>query len=198
VTENDPPDPDSPAGHRVLSERTALALAASGVRSSSVRLSPTVHGTGDHGFISTIVAVAREKGVSGYLGDGTNRWPAVARPRRRELFRLASSRRPGGLRAARRREEGVPLKAVAEAIGPASSTCTVASVARSTSAGSARSSASTRALQRAHPGNCSVGADPPRAARGPRAGELHARTRGLEFADGGPQTHRLLVKELDG
>src|SRR3954451_12706172 len=65
VTENDDPNPDSPAGHRTLSERLALSLASSGVRSSSVRLAPTVHGTGDHGFIAMVVGVAREKGVSG-------------------------------------------------------------------------------------------------------------------------------------
>jgi nucleoside-diphosphate-sugar epimerase len=117
VTENDPPDPDSPAGHRVLSERTALALAASGVRSSSVRLSPTVHGTGDHGFVSTIVAVAREKGVSGYLGDGTSRWPAVHVLDAAKLFRLALENAPAGSVLHGAAEEGVPLKAVAEAIG---------------------------------------------------------------------------------
>ncbi|MDA0165215.1 SDR family oxidoreductase [Solirubrobacter ginsenosidimutans] len=117
VTENDAPDPDSPAGHRVLSERTALAFAASGVRSSSVRLSPTVHGTGDHGFVSTIVAVAREKGVSGYIGDGSNTWPAVHQLDAAVLFRLALEKGVAGSVFHGVAEEGVPLRAVAEAIG---------------------------------------------------------------------------------
>jgi nucleoside-diphosphate-sugar epimerase len=117
VTEDDAPDPDSPAGHRVLSERTALAFASSGVRSSSVRLSPTVHGTGDHGFVSTIVAVAREKGVSAYVGDGSNTWPAVHVLDAAKLFRLALENGPAGSVFHGAAEEGVPLRNVAEAIG---------------------------------------------------------------------------------
>jgi nucleoside-diphosphate-sugar epimerase len=117
VTEGDSPDPDSPAGHRVLSERTALALASSGVRSSSVRLSPTVHGTGDHCFVSTIVAVAREKGVSAYVGDGSNTWPAVHQLDAATLFRLALEKGEAGSVFHGVAEEGVPLRAVAEAIG---------------------------------------------------------------------------------
>ena len=107
ATEQDMPDPDSPAGHRALSERTALALAGSGVRSSSVRLAPTVHGEGDHGFIAMLVGIAREKGVSGYIGDGANRWPAVHRLDAARLFRLALESAPAGSVLHAAAEEGV-------------------------------------------------------------------------------------------
>jgi nucleoside-diphosphate-sugar epimerase len=117
VTEKDIADPDSPAGHRTRSEQTALSLASSGVRSSSVRLSPTVHGEGDHGFVATLVGVARDKGVSGYIGDGNNRWPAVHRLDAARLFRLALESAPAGSVLHGAAEEGVPVRAIAEAIG---------------------------------------------------------------------------------
>jgi nucleoside-diphosphate-sugar epimerase len=117
ATEEDVPDPTSPAGHRTLSERTALSLAASGVRSSSVRLAPSVHGDGDTGFVATLVAIARDKGVAGYIGDGTNHWPAVHRLDAARLFRLALETAPPGSVLHGAAEQGVPLRAVAEAIG---------------------------------------------------------------------------------
>jgi nucleoside-diphosphate-sugar epimerase len=115
VTEDDAPDPAGPAGHRVLSERTALALAGSDVRSASLRLPPTVHGSGDHGFLAALVGVARETGVSGYI-DGAH-WPAVHRLDAARLFRLAVESAPAGSVLHAVAEEGVPLRAVAEAIG---------------------------------------------------------------------------------
>jgi nucleoside-diphosphate-sugar epimerase len=115
VTEDDAPDPDGPAGHRVLSERTALALAASGVRSASLRLSPTVHGDGDHGFLATLVGVARDTGVSGYVAGA--HWPAVHRLDAARAFRLALESAPAGSVLHAVAEEGVPLQAVAETIG---------------------------------------------------------------------------------
>ncbi len=117
ATETDVPDPDSPAGHRTLSERTALALASSGVRSSSVRLSPSVHGDGDHGFLATLVAVARDRSIAGYVGDGTNTWPAVHRLDAARLFRVALEAAPAGSVLHGVAEQGVPLRAIAEEIG---------------------------------------------------------------------------------
>ena len=74
------------------------------MRSSIVRLAPTNHGDGDNGFMATLVAIAREKGVSGYIGDGANRWTAVHRLDSAALFRLALEKAPPGstLHAARR------------------------------------------------------------------------------------------------
>jgi nucleoside-diphosphate-sugar epimerase len=117
ATEEDVPDPDAPAGHRTLSERMALSLASSGVRSSSVRLSPTVHGDGDHGFVASLVAVAREKRVSGFIGDGANHWPAVHRLDAARLFRLALEQAGAGSVLHGAAEEGVPVRAIAEVIG---------------------------------------------------------------------------------
>jgi nucleoside-diphosphate-sugar epimerase len=117
VTEKDVADPDSPAGQRTRSEQAALSLASSGVRSSSLRLSPTVHGEGDHGFVATLVGIARDKGVSGYIGDGSNRWPAVHRLDAARLFRLALETAPAGSVLHGVAEDGVPVRAIAEAIG---------------------------------------------------------------------------------
>jgi nucleoside-diphosphate-sugar epimerase len=117
ATEQDMPDRASPAGHRALSERTALALAGSGVRSSSVRLAPSVHGEGDHGFVARLVDIAREKSVSGHVGDGANHWPAVHRLDAARLFRLALESAPAGSVLHGSAEQGVPTRAIAEAIG---------------------------------------------------------------------------------
>ena len=94
-----------------------LSLASRGVRSAVVRLPPTNHGDGDNGFIATLVAIAREKGVSGYIGDGANRWPAVHRLDSARLFRLAVDEAPAGSTLHASAEEGVPIRDVAEAIG---------------------------------------------------------------------------------
>jgi nucleoside-diphosphate-sugar epimerase len=110
-------DAQGAASPRGLAERTTLGLAAQGVRSASVRLSPTVHGEGDHGFIATLVGIARDKGVSGYLGDGTGRWPAVHRYDAARLFRLAVEQAPAGSVLHGVAEEGVLLKDIAEVVG---------------------------------------------------------------------------------
>ncbi|MEA2383550.1 MAG: hypothetical protein QOH72_3521 [Solirubrobacteraceae bacterium] len=82
-----------------------------------MRLAPSVHGEGDHGFVATLVDIARDKGVSGYIGDGANRWPAVHRFDAADLFRLALETAPSGSVLHGAAEEGVPVRAIAEAIG---------------------------------------------------------------------------------
>ena len=116
VTEQDAPEADSTAGGRVLNEQAVLALAASGVRSASLRLSPTVHGDGDTGFLAMLVAIARQKGVAGFIGDGLNHWPAVHRLDAARLFRLAVESAPAGSVVHGAAEEGVPMRTIAEAI----------------------------------------------------------------------------------
>ena len=81
-----------------------------GVRSSIVRLAPTVHGDGDTGFVATLVDIARDKGVSGYIGDGANRWPAVHRFDAARLFRLALEKAPAGSTLHAIADEGVPVR----------------------------------------------------------------------------------------
>ncbi len=117
VTEADVPEAFAGATHRIASEATALALADHGIRSSVVRLPPSVHGEGDHGFVPFLVGIAREKGVSGYIGDGSNRWPAVHRLDAAHLFRLALESTPAGSALHGVGEEGVPTREIAEAIG---------------------------------------------------------------------------------
>jgi len=94
-----------------------LSLASRGVRSSVVRLPPTCHGDGDHGFLATVVGIARAKGVSGHIGDGSNRWPAVHRLDAAHLFRLALEKAPAGSTLHAVADEGVPIRAVADVIG---------------------------------------------------------------------------------
>ena len=94
-----------------------LALASQGVRSSVVRLAPTNHGDGDNGFMATLVGIARERGVSGYIGDGANCWPAVHRLDSARLFGLALEQAPAGSTLHAAAEEGVPIREIAEAIG---------------------------------------------------------------------------------
>jgi nucleoside-diphosphate-sugar epimerase len=94
-----------------------LSFASRNVRSSVVRLPPTNHGDGDHGFIAALVGIARAKGVSGYIGDGTNRWPAVHRLDSAHLFKLAVEQAPAGSTLHAVAEEGVPVRDIAEVIG---------------------------------------------------------------------------------
>ena len=113
ATESDVPDPAFPR----KSESGARTLAERGVRAATVRLAPSVHGIGEHGFIAMLIGIAREKGVSAYLGEGLNRWAGVYRQDAARLYRLAieqGATEPACHAAA---DEGVPFKAIAEVIG---------------------------------------------------------------------------------
>ena len=114
-TEDDTPDP---AAHpRIANNIAALTLGDRGIRPVSLRFSPTVHGQGDHGFVSALVRVARERGVSAYVGDGSNHWPAVHRSDAATLVRMALEKAPAGQSVHAVAEEGVPTRDIAEAIG---------------------------------------------------------------------------------
>jgi nucleoside-diphosphate-sugar epimerase len=117
ATENDRWTIDVSVMPRVAGYNAAMAFAERGVRASAVRLAPTVHGDGDHGFVPRIIALARERGVSGYVGDGANRWTAVHRLDAATLFRLALESAPAGSVLHGSAEEGVPMRAIAELIG---------------------------------------------------------------------------------
>ena len=109
--------PGSDLVGRYAVEETAVSFVDRGVRAAVVRFPPTVHGQRDHGFIAMLIDIARNKGVSGYPGDGSNRWPAVHRIDAAHLFRLALESAPAGARLHGVADEGVPVREIAEAIG---------------------------------------------------------------------------------
>ncbi|ROO85726.1 nucleoside-diphosphate-sugar epimerase [Actinocorallia herbida] len=116
ATERTNADQAGDLGDRQATAQWVEALADRGVRTSVLRLPPTVHGEGDYGFIPQVVAAARAKGVAGYVGDGSQRWPAVHRADAATLFRLALEEGPAGSVLHAVAEEGVPLRDVAEVI----------------------------------------------------------------------------------
>ena len=117
ATEADTPPQDGSAAGRALTERLVLDAARRNVRTSSVRLAPTVHGKGDHGFVPRIVDAAREHGVSPYVGDGANRWPAVNRLDAARLYVLALEKAAPGSVLHAVADEGVPMRRIAETVG---------------------------------------------------------------------------------
>lgn len=117
VTEDDVPAINSVVTERLQAETMLKAVASQGVRGSIVRLSPSVYGPGDPGFVAILVAIAREKGVSAYVGDGTNHWPTVHRDDAATLYRLALESAPAASVLHGAGEEGVQLRSIAEAIG---------------------------------------------------------------------------------
>ena len=115
ITEDDVRDPNAPFPRDP--ETVAAAAAARGAHVSVIRLAPSVHGPGDHGFVPIVIGLARERGVSAYAGDGSNRWPGVHRRDAARLYRLALERGAEHAVYHAAAEEGVPFRDIAGVIG---------------------------------------------------------------------------------
>ena len=117
-TERDELIAAGPIAARITNMRAALAAADKGVRSCLVMLPRSVHGQGErHGFIPQLIAAARARGVVGYVGDGSTRWPAVHVKDAARLYRLALEQAPAGSVLNAVGDEGVPTREIAEALG---------------------------------------------------------------------------------
>jgi nucleoside-diphosphate-sugar epimerase len=117
ATEETAPASGSAAHPRAVTEQAVDAIAARGVRVAVVRLPPSTHGDGDPHFAATLIRIAREKGVSAYIDDGANRWPAVHRLDAAVVYRLVAERAQAGKRYHAVAEEGIALRNIADVIG---------------------------------------------------------------------------------
>lgn len=116
VTEDDPSPHHGADSLRGGSENLALAYADRGVRPVALRFAPTVHGMGDHGFVATLTAIAKQRGAVGYIGDGSTRWAAVHRSDAGRMVRLALEKAPAGSRMHAVAESGLPSRDIAAAL----------------------------------------------------------------------------------
>jgi nucleoside-diphosphate-sugar epimerase len=117
ATEEDPLATMQPNTTRAAGEQAALTLADKNVRVSTIRLPPTVHGTGDSGFMKILVDLARNTSYSGYVSEGTNRWPAVHVHDVARLYRLALEKAPAGSKLHGVAEDAIPFRDIAGTIG---------------------------------------------------------------------------------
>ncbi len=115
--EHDAPDPQSLGTLRIPGEQACLGFAERGVRSIVLRLAPTVHGPGDYGFIPFLISTARRTGVSAYIADGANRWPAIHRQDAATLYRLAVEKASAGSTLHGTGESGITFQTIAHSIG---------------------------------------------------------------------------------
>ena len=116
LTEDDPGQSGPTADPRLATEQALVGLASTGVRTVAVRLSPTVHGPGDQGFIARLIQAARDNRAAIMVGDGTNRWPAVHVDDAARLFVLALESAPAGSRLHAAAEDGIPFRDIATLI----------------------------------------------------------------------------------